>query len=158
MSENHHATFGAGCFWGAEAYFREIEGVVKTRVGHATGTDGSTKPGRIEVVQVEFDPSLVSYATLVDLFWLGHNPLSFDRQGEESGEGVRSAIFFHTPEQEEAAKRLRATFNSTSPSPAATQIIQYEGLELADEKHQRYVEKNGQQACSVPSSASRSAS
>ncbi|EPE96340.1 peptide-methionine (S)-S-oxide reductase MsrA [Rhizobium grahamii] len=158
MSDTQQATFGAGCFWGAEAYFREIEGVIDTRVGHATGTDGSTRPGRIEVVQVEFDPSVVSYAKLIDLFWLGHDPLSFDRQGEESGEGVRSAIFFHTTEQEEAAKSLRAAFNSTSPSPATTQIIQYEGLELADDKHQRYVEKNGHQACSVPSPASSTAS
>nr|WP_082529930.1 peptide-methionine (S)-S-oxide reductase [Rhizobium sp. Root1203] len=114
-----------------------MEGVLDTRVGHATGTDGSTHPGRIEVVQVDFDPSLVSYAKLIDLFWLGHDPLSFDRQGDETGEGVRSAIFFHTPEQEEAAKNLRATFNSTSPSPATTQIIPYDGLELADGKHQR---------------------
>ncbi|WP_082530225.1 peptide-methionine (S)-S-oxide reductase [Rhizobium sp. Root1203] len=75
------ATFGAGCFWGSEAFFRAVEGVVDARVGHATGTDGSTAPGRIEVVQIDFDPSVVSYRELVELFWTSHDPTAVDRQG-----------------------------------------------------------------------------
>ena len=151
------ATFGAGCFWGAEEYFRAVEGVIDSRVGFSTGSDGSTKPGRIEVVQLDFDPSVVSYQELIELFWKGHDPTSLDKQGDETGEGVRSAIFVHTDVQAEEASNLKARFNETSSSPATTQIIRYEGLELADEKHQRYVEKNGQQACSIPTPASLTA-
>jgi peptide-methionine (S)-S-oxide reductase len=148
------ATFGAGCYWGAEAYFRSIDGVTDTRVGYATGSDGSTAAARIEVVQVEFDPSIVSYEALIDLFWRSHDPTSQDRQGTEVGEGVRSAIFVHSPDQAEKASHHRAVFNQTSPSAATTQIISYTDFELADEKHQRYVEKNGQHACSIPTPAS----
>ncbi|MDR2113264.1 MAG: peptide-methionine (S)-S-oxide reductase MsrA [Candidatus Accumulibacter sp.] len=143
------ATFGAGCFWGAEAFFREAEGVVDARVGHATGSDGSTPSARIEVVQVDFDPSRVSYETLVNLFWQCHDPTSFDRQGDETGESVRSAIFTHSAKQAEIAERLRANFGRNSEKPAVTQIIAYVGMELAAEEHQRYIEKNGGHACVV---------
>ncbi|MFT4182454.1 MAG: peptide-methionine (S)-S-oxide reductase MsrA [Rhizobium sp.] len=142
------ATFGAGCFWGAEAFFREVEGVIDTRVGHSTGTDGTTAPARIEVVQVDFNPGLVAYEDLVDLFWRSHDPTSFDRQGDETGESVRSAIFVHSQAQARSAENLRARFNSTSTQPSTTQIIPFEGIELATEEHQRYVEKNGH-ACSI---------
>jgi len=155
---NQQATFGAGCFWGSEAYFRAIEGVTDARVGHAVGTDGSTEPGRIEVVQVDFDPSIVSYRTLIDLFWKSHDPTSRDRQGDEVGEGVRSAIFTHNSQQFSEASELKRHFNSSSPLPATTQVIPFVTLELADEKHQRYVEKNGHHACSIPAVSSRTAS
>lgn len=143
------ATFGAGCFWGAEAFFREIDGVVDSRVGHSSGTDGTTSIGRIEVVQVDFDPQTVSYEDLVNFFWASHDPTSFDRQGDDEGEGVRSAVFVHSDAQAEQAKRLRDAFNATSSKPATTQIIAFDSLELADEKHQRYIEKNGAHACST---------
>ena len=143
------ATFGAGCFWGSEAFFREIDGVIDCRVGHATGTDGSTPAGRIEVVQIDFDPTVVAYADLVKFFWDSHDPTSFDRQGDETGEGVRSAIFVHSAEQATTAKCLRDAFNATSPKPAATQIIVFEHLELDAEEQQRYIEKNGAHACSL---------
>lgn len=149
------ATFGAGCFWGAEAFFRAIEGVSDTRVGHSTGTDGTTAPGRIEVVQVDFDPAVVSYRSLIELFWQSHDPTSLDRQGDETGEGVRSAIFVHTEAQAAEANELKASFNVSSIAPATTQVIPYEMLELAEEKHQRYVEKNGSHACAVPIATSR---
>jgi len=148
MMTIEHATFGAGCFWGSEAFFREVEGVVDARVGHSTGTDGTTPPARIEVVQVDFDPAVVSYEELIGLFWRSHDPTSVDRQGDETGEGVRSAIFVHSEEQAASAAAMRARFDSTSPRPAATQIIQFDGIDLASEEHQRYVEKNGH-ACSV---------
>ncbi|MDM9648373.1 peptide-methionine (S)-S-oxide reductase MsrA [Rhizobium sp. S163] len=152
---NQLATFGAGCFWGSEAYFRGIDGVIDTRVGHSTGTDGSTDPGRIEVVQVDFDPTVLSYRTLIELFWKSHDPTAFDRQGDEAGEGVRSAIFTHDSQQYSAATELKAHFNANSPLPATTQVIPFVELELADEKHQRYVEKNGYHACSIPAASTR---
>jgi peptide-methionine (S)-S-oxide reductase len=148
MMTIEHATFGAGCFWGSEAFFREVEGVVDARVGHSTGTDGTTPPARIEVVQVDFDPAVVSYEELIGLFWQSHDPTSVDRQGDETGEGVRSAIFVHSKDQAASAVAMRARFDSTSPRPAATQVIQFNGIELASEEHQRYVEKNGH-ACSL---------
>lgn len=144
------ATFGAGCFWGAEAFFREIEGVLDTRVGYSSGTDGTTPVGRIEVVQVDFDPSIVAYDKLIEFFWASHDPTSIDRQGTETGESVRSAIFVHDDAQAADADTLRNRFNSSSPRPSVTQIIRFHALELADEKHQRYVEKNGHTACSLP--------
>ncbi len=144
-----HATFGAGCFWGAEAFFREITGVVDARVGYSTGSDGTTSPARIEVVQVDFDPNVVGYEELLDFFWRSHDPTSLDRQGDEIGEGVRSAIFTHSANQVGAAKRVRDRFNSTSDRPAVTQIISYAGMEIAADEHQRYIEKNGDHACSV---------
>ena len=152
---NQQATFGAGCFWGSEAYFRAIDGVTDARVGHSTGTDGSTAPGRIEVVQVDFDPTIVSYRTLIELFWKSHDPTSLDRQGDEVGEGVRSAIFTHDNQQFSEASELKASFNSSSPLPATTQVIPFIALELADEKHQRYVEKNGHHACSISAGSSQ---
>lgn len=148
------ATLGAGCFWGAEAFFRGMDGVLDTRVGHSTGTDGSTPPARIEVVQIDFDPAIIAYKDLIEMFWTSHNPTSFDQQGDETGEGVRSAIFVHTEEQAQTAGALRDSFNAASARPATTQIIAFNGLELADEKHQRYVEKNGHSACSVSGSHS----
>jgi len=152
------ATFGAGCFWGSEAYFRAIDGVTDARVGHSTGTDGSTPAGRIEVVQLDFDPEVVSYQSLIELFWKSHDPTAFDRQRDEIGEGVRSAIFVHSDEQAAIAESLKASFNQNSTAPATTQIIRYESLELADEKHQRYIEKNGHHACSVPTHSHRQTS
>ena len=158
MGTISQATFGAGCFWGAEEYFRSISGVVDTRVGFSTGSDGSTPPARIEVVQVDFDPAVVSYKLLIELFWKSHDPTLLDRQGHETGEAVRSAIFVHTPDQLEQANELKSGFNAWSAQPATTQIIQYGSLELADERHQRYVEKNGPRACSVPPSSRSSLS
>ena len=143
------ATFGAGCFWGAEARFRALPGVVDSRVGYATGTDGSTAPARIEVVQVDFDPAEAAYADLLEAFWTSHDPRSFDRQGDEAGEGVRSAIFVHSDAQAQAARAAKAALNDGAARPVVTQIIAFAGLELADEHHQRYVEKNGATACSI---------
>lgn len=143
------ATFGAGCFWGVEAFFREVRGIVDARVGYATGTDGTTPPARIEVVQVDFDPAIVSYGHLVDLFWTVHDPMSFDRQGDETGESVRSAVFTHSEQQASIAKAAKTRFDESSPCPAATQIIPYGHFELADEKHQQFIRKNGGHACAI---------
>lgn len=143
------ATFGAGCFWEAESRFRAVPGVIDARVGHSTGTDGTTAAARIEVVQVDYDPAQVSFADLVDIFWTSHNPRSRDRQGNDSGEGVRSAIFAHGPGQAATAEAARARLDATGQGPIVTQIIAYQGIEIADEHHQRYLEKNGLATCSI---------
>jgi peptide-methionine (S)-S-oxide reductase len=106
------ATFGAGCFWGVEAAFRQIDGVVSTAVGYSGGqTPNPTyrdvcrdETGHAEVVQIEFDPAKVSYEKLLDVFWENHDPTTLNRQGPDVGSQYRSAVFFHSPEQEEAAR------------------------------------------------------
>jgi len=105
------ATFGAGCFWGVEEAFRNVKGVLSTSVGYAGGTrenptyqDVCTdKTGHAEVVQVEFDPSQVSYDQLLDVFWSNHNPTTLNRQGPDVGTQYRSVIFYHSPKQQAAA-------------------------------------------------------
>lgn len=144
------ATFGAGCFWGVEAFFRDIEGVIDTRVGHALGIEDGEPPVRVEVVQIDFDPATVSYEALLDLFWEMHDPTSLDRQGEETGQGVRSSIFAHSEEQAAAAEASKARFNARTSKQAVTFIYAYGPFELADEAQQRYLEKNGGHACRVP--------
>src|SRR5687768_15976643 len=102
------ATFGAGCFWGVEAAFREVPGVTSTAVGYLGGTLHnptyedvcSGRTGHAEVVEVEYDPAQVSYEQLLDVFWNNHNPTTLNRQGPDIGEQYRSAIFFHNAEQE----------------------------------------------------------
>jgi len=145
----NQATFGSGCFWGAEAFFRDINGVIDTRVGYCCGSDGTTPAGRIEVVQIDFDPALVTFSQLLEFFWISHDPTSQDKQGNETGEAVRSAIFFHTAEQENLARLKKQQFSQKSDKPSVTQIIAFSEFELADEKHQQYVQKNGQHACFV---------
>src|SRR5579864_2442371 len=124
------ATFGAGCFWGVEAAFRQVQGVKATAVGYMGGKlkdptyqDVCTdRTGHAEVVQVEFDPSQVSYEELLSVFWENHDPTTLNRQGPDYGSQYRSAIFFHTPEQEAEAKASRDAAQSHFPRPIVTQI------------------------------------
>jgi len=153
------ATFGAGCFWGVEAAFQEIEGVTSTAVGYSGGTLAnptyqdvcSGRTGHAEVVQVEYDPARVSYDRLLDVFWDNHDPTTLNRQGPDIGEQYRSAIFFHTPEQEAAAKASKARLERSGRfrRPIVTEITPASAFWRAEEYHQRYLEKRGLAHCTI---------
>jgi peptide-methionine (S)-S-oxide reductase len=153
------ATFGAGCFWGVEEEFRKIPGVRDTAVGYSGGTlanptyedvctDGT---GHAEVVEVDYDPQRVSYETLLDAFWNGHNPTQLNRQGPDVGTQYRSVIFFHSPEQEATARASKERLEKSGrfPRPIVTQIVPAEPFWRAEEYHQRYFEKRGGGSCHV---------
>ena len=144
------ARFGAGCFWGVEAAFRKIEGVVEATSGYSGGhtetpsygdvCSGAT--GHAEVVEVEYDPAKVSYEELLEVFWKEHDPTTKDRQGLDFGSQYRSAIFYTTPEQEAAAHASREKAQERYRKPIATEITPASGFYRAEEYHQRYFEKN----------------
>jgi len=151
------AIFAAGCFWGVEAAFREIEGVVATRVGYTGGTlndptyeqvcSGTT--GHAEAVQVWFDPQVVSYGELLDTFWSIHDPTTRDRQGWDFGSQYRSAIFFHDAEQERLAIASRDEHQRSPARPIVTEIVPASPFYDAEEYHQRYFEKHGGAFCAT---------
>jgi peptide-methionine (S)-S-oxide reductase len=151
------ATFAAGCFWGVEAAFREIEGVLKTTVGYTGGTaaDPSYKQvcrgrtGHAEAVTVWFDPSKVSYDDLLSTFWSIHNPTTKDRQGWDFGSQYRSAIFFTDSEQERQAIASRDERQRTLARPIVTEIVAAGPFYDAEDYHQRYFEKHGGAACAT---------
>lgn len=147
------ATFAAGCFWGVEAAFRRVEGVISTTVGYTGGwlesptyedvCTGTT--GHAEAVLVEFDPSRVSYEDLLEVFWSIHDPTTPNRQGPDIGPQYRSAIFYHTPEQEAAARAAKANLERSGrfTRPIVTEIVPASTFYPAEEYHQRYYEKRG---------------
>ncbi len=147
------ATFGAGCFWGIEASFRKIEGVASTTVGYAGGSFKdptykdvcSGKTGHAEVVQVEFDPSKVSYEELLRVFWNIHDPTTLNRQGPDIGTQYRSAVFFHNPEQEAAAAASKQKLQSSGryQKSIETEITPASEFYRAEDYHQQYFEKCG---------------
>jgi peptide-methionine (S)-S-oxide reductase len=153
------ATFGAGCFWGIEAAFRQIDGVKSTAVGYMGGAMKnptyqdvcSSKTGHAEVVQVEFDPAQVSYEKLLDVFWENHDPTTLNRQGPDVGPQYRSAIFFHTPEQEAAAKASKDAVAGSGRyhRPVVTEITSAPEFWRAEEYHQQYLEKRGVSHCRI---------
>ncbi|CAI8803968.1 Peptide methionine sulfoxide reductase MsrA [Pseudomonas sp. IT-P2] len=146
---SEQATFGAGCFWGAEASFRALPGVLDTRVGFARSDLGDAT--LIEVVQVDFDPRLISYSRLVEHFWTLHDPTSGDRQGADVGAKYRSALFFNSAEQSRLALVARQQLDASGQlgKPVATVILPLGEFQKADEEHQRYLEKHGGSACSI---------
>ena len=143
------ATFAAGCFWGVESAFREIPGVTATRVGYTGGhTDNpsyydvcSDTTGHAEAVEVEFDPEQVSYDQLLDLFWRSHDPTQGNRQGPDVGSQYRSAVFFHSPEQEEAAVASKARVQAQLPERVTTEVVPAGEFYEAEDYHQQYFEK-----------------
>jgi len=157
LEGTQRATFAAGCFWGVEAAFREIEGVAATRVGYTGGstTDPtyeevcSDKTGHAEAVQVWFDPEIVSYDELLDTFWSVHDPTQRNRQGWDFGSQYRSAIFFHDADQQQHAVASRDKLQGNRSKPIATEIVPAPTFYDAEEYHQRYHEKHGGAFCAT---------
>ena len=147
------AILAAGCFWGIEAAFRRIDGVVSTAVGYIGGDlDNpsyedvcSGRTGHAEAVEVEFDPEQVSYDQLLDLFWQIHDPTTLNRQGPDVGTQYRSAIFFRDPDQEAAARasKARQAQSGRFPRPIVTEIVPASSFWRAEDYHQQYFEKRG---------------
>lgn len=153
------ATFGAGCFWGVEMSFRRLTGVTDTAVGYAGGhTERPTYQdvcghgtGHAEVVEVEYDPAVISYEDLLDAFFAMHDPTQVDRQGPDVGDQYRSVIFFHSPEQRAAAEKAKAELDASGrfARPVATAVEPAPTFWRAEEYHQRYIEKHGGGGCAV---------
>jgi peptide-methionine (S)-S-oxide reductase len=151
------ATFAAGCFWGVEAAFREIPGVLRTAVGYTGGHTADPtyrqvcghRTGHAEAVEVWFDPAQVSYAELLQTFWNIHNPTTRNRQGFDFGSQYRSAIFFHDEAQQATAIASRDAAQETLKRPIVTQLAPASAFYRAEEYHQRYLEKGGRAACAV---------
>lgn len=153
------ATFGAGCFWGVEAKFRKIPGVTDAAVGYTGGTTTSptykdvsyNKTGHAEVVQLTFDPSLVSYQTLLDAFFVLHDPTQLNRQGPDVGDQYRSVVFFHTPDQQALANQTIERLNAAKKfrKPIATKVEAAQTFWRGEEYHQQYLKKNGLETCGI---------
>jgi peptide-methionine (S)-S-oxide reductase len=147
------ATFGAGCFWGVEAAFRHVQGVVETSVGYMGGHFPNPSyldvlsriTGHAEVVHLQFDPSVVSYADLLAVFWAIHDPTSLNRQGADRGEQYRSVIFVHSPEQRAIAHHSKHALerSGTFDKPIVTEIKAASDFYRANDDHQQYFEKTG---------------
>lgn len=156
---NQKATFGAGCFWGVEATFRKVPGVIDALCGYAGGTKEnptyddvcSDETGHAEVVQVEFDPAIVDYRKLLDVFWANHDPTTLNRQGPDVGTQYRSVIFYHSPEQQAAAEESKDALEKSGRfrRPIVTQIEPAPTFWRAEEYHQRYLERRGMTHCHI---------
>jgi peptide-methionine (S)-S-oxide reductase len=155
--DNHTATFAAGCFWGVEAAFRAMPGVLRTTVGYTGGGVGdptyeqvcSGRTGHAEAVEVEYDPKLVSYDQLLATFWDSHNPTTRNRQGWDVGSQYRSAIFTHDGEQQRAAAASRDEYQRGLKREIVTEIVPAGRFWPAEDYHQQYLEKRGQASCAV---------
>jgi peptide-methionine (S)-S-oxide reductase len=153
----HMATFAAGCFWGVEAEFRQVDGVTATRVGYIGGTLEnptyrdvcSDRTGHAEAVEVSYDPDRVSYDELLDVFWQNHDPTQLNRQGPDYGTQYRSAIFYHDAQQEAAARASKERLERTGRfrRPIVTEIVPAATFYQAEDYHQQYLEKRGLASC-----------
>jgi peptide-methionine (S)-S-oxide reductase len=153
------ATFAAGCFWGVEAAFRQVPGVLDAAVGYSGGgfpnptyEDVCTgRTGHAESVRVEFDPARVSYGQLLDVFWENHDPTTLNRQGPDVGTQYRSVIFVEGPEQEKAAKESKERLEKSGRyrRPIVTEIAPAQPFWRAEDYHQRYLEKRGLAHCKI---------
>lgn len=153
------ATFAAGCFWGVEATFRQLPGVISTRVGYIGGQTAdptyedvcTDQTGHAEGVEVEYDPGRVSYDQLLNVFWENHDPTTLNRQGPDWGTQYRSAIFFHTPEQQKLAQASKEAWDRSGKfrNRIVTQIVPAPAFYPAEDYHQQYLEKRGLASCHI---------
>ncbi len=153
------ATFAAGCFWGVEARFQQLPGVTATAVGYEGGALANPsyqqvctdRTGHAEAVDIDYDPSQITYEQLLDAFFSLHDPTQLNRQGPDWGSQYRSAIFFHSPEQEAAAKAViaRLTAEKRFARPIVTQVVPADTFWRAEEYHQKYLEKRGALSCHI---------
>ena len=153
------ATFGAGCFWGVEATFRQTPGVTQTAVGYEGGIKENPtyqdvctdRTGHAEVVEVEFDPAKVSYEALLKIFFENHDPTTKNRQGPDIGAQYRSAVFYHSPEQKADAERMKTALDAQGAfkRPIVTEIVPAQKFYRAEEYHQQYLEKRGLSTCHI---------
>jgi peptide-methionine (S)-S-oxide reductase len=159
MMTEDKATFGAGCFWGVEAAYRQIPGVLSTRVGYLGGTmknptyrDVCTgRTGHAEVVEVTYDPARVSYDDLLTVFWENHDPTTLNRQGPDVGEQYRSAIFYQNESQRAAAEASKEEREKSGRyrRPIVTEITPASEFYEAEDYHQQYLEKRGLSTCHI---------
>jgi peptide-methionine (S)-S-oxide reductase len=155
------AIFGAGCFWGVEAAFRQIDGVTATRVGYSGGSTDhpsykevcSGRTGHAEVVEVSYDPSKVSYEQLLEVFWKEHDPTQLNRQGPDFGAQYRTAIFYLSDEQQRAAEASKEAQQAHWKRPIVTEITPASTFWEAEDYHQQYLEKRGLATCRIPTTA-----
>jgi peptide-methionine (S)-S-oxide reductase len=157
--ENELATFGSGCFWCTEAIFLDVKGVEKVTSGYAGGrvknpsyrevTTGTT--GHAEVTQIEFDPRVVSFDELLEIFWQTHDPTTLNRQGNDEGPQYRSAIFYHSPQQKERAEHFKAELDKEKvfDDPIVTEITPFSNFYPAEDYHQNYYALNPSQGYCV---------
>lgn len=153
------ATFAAGCFWGVEATFRQIEGVTETKVGYIGGQIEnptyqevcSDESGHAEAIEMEFDPQIVSYTALLKVFWANHDPTTLNRQGPDYGSQYRSAVFYHSADQKDQAEALlmELTDSGRYSKPIVTEIAVAGQFYDAEEYHQQYLEKRGLSSCHI---------
>ena len=153
------ATFAAGCFWGVEAAFRQVSGILGTSVGYTGGSLEnptyedvcSHKTGHAEAVRVEFDPARATYERLLEVFWDSHDPTQRNRQGPDVGTQYRSAIFYHSPGQKDAAARSKQRLEASGrfSRPIVTEIVEAGKFWPAEEYHQQYLEKRGLSSCMI---------
>ena len=157
-SEKETATFAAGCFWGVEASFRQVPGVVATRVGYTGGRTEhpnyqevcTGRTGHAEAVEINFEPDVVSFQELLDVFWSIHDPTQLNRQGPDIGTNYRSAIFTHSEEQRviaEESKEMIQESHRFRGRKIVTEIVPASVFWPAEEYHQQYFEKTGQKGC-----------
>jgi len=153
------ATFAAGCFWGVEDAFRQVEGVTSTTVGYIGGTTKNPsykevctgRTGHAEAVEIDFDPAKVSYLELLATFWKSHDPTTVNRQGPDVGTQYRSAIFFHDASQEKDARdsKVVLTEKGVFKRPIVTEIVPATEFYKAEDYHQQYFEKQGIRSCHI---------
>ncbi len=151
------ATFAAGCFWGVEETFRQLKGVTQTTVGYRGGALSnptysdvcSGQTGHAEAVQIEFDPEIISYETLLNTFWKSHDPTTLNRQGPDVGSQYRSVIFYHDETQRKLAEKSKSIWQNQFDRPIVTEITEAGPFYKAEEYHQQYLRKKGLSHCRV---------